>query len=660
MDPAWLAALCAIPWTRAGHLCVQGQGFQQIGSMGGPGNRAFDLDRTPWWRSWWAYALYGLLLISLGTAAYRLRVRQLSLKQRAEHLAEVDRLKTRFFANISHEFRTPLTLILGPVGKWKERLRLGQDKDRHATTSDVGGGATGITADAVELEKDLSMLERNAHRLLRLINQLLDLSKLEAGAMKLRASPMNIVPLVRGLAYSFESSAGLRHIRLEVVAPHEAVEVYCDRDMLEKILSNLISNAFKFTEEGGTVTVEVTDLGIPNSGFGIQNAIPPSFRNGGVAITVSDTGVGIAPGYLEKIFDRFYQVDESQTREHEGSGIGLALVKELVELHHGVIEVKSEIGRGTEFTVRLPLGRAHLKDEEIVETPADVPATTDISPTADGLNEHEGKPEEAESPGAGGQKPIVLVVDDNADVRSFVRQYLFDYEVLESADGRQGVETAKSAIPDLIISDVMMPRMDGYELCRILKHDEKTCHIPIILLTAKAASEHRIEGLETGADDYLIKPFEPKELIARVRNLIETRRRLRERFTIPLKPGEVAVTSMDDAFLQRAIAAVEERMGDETFGIDDLRIALNMSHSQVHRKLTALTNQSPGEFIRYLRLHRAMDLLKGGAGTVAEIAYRVGFSDPSYFSRRFHQLFGVAPSEVRGTPPPAVPPRHPD
>jgi AraC-like DNA-binding protein len=191
-----------------------------------------------------------------------------------------------------------------------------------------------------------------------------------------------------------------------------------------------------------------------------------------------------------------------------------------------------------------------------------------------------------------------------------------------------------------------------------LKQDEKTCHIPIILLTAKAASEYKIEGLETGADDYLIKPFEPKELIARVRNLIETRRRLRERFTIPLRPGEVAVTSMDDTFLQKAIALVEERMGDEAFGIDDLRSGLNMSHSQVHRKLTALTNQSPGEFIRYLRLHRAMDLLKGGAGTVAEIAYQVGFSDPSYFSRRFHQQFGVTPSEVRDTPPPTPPP-HP-
>ena len=253
--------------------------------------------------------------------------------------------------------------------------------------------------------------------------------------------------------------------------------------------------------------------------------------------------------------------------------------------------------------------------------------------------------------GDNGQKPIVLIVEDNADVRAYVRGYLTDFQVLESPDGIKGLVAARETIPDLIISDVMMPGKDGYELCRELKTDERTSHIPVILLTAKATSEHKIEGLETGADDYLIKPFEPKELVTRVRNLIETRRRLRERFSVPLKPGEIAVTSMDDAFLKKAIAIVSERMGDERFGVDELGIALNMSRSQLHRKLTALTNQSTGGFIRYMRLHRAMDLLKGSAGNVAEIAYSVGFSDPSHFSRRFHEQFGVAPSDVRNGPP---------
>jgi CheY-like chemotaxis protein len=242
-------------------------------------------------------------------------------------------------------------------------------------------------------------------------------------------------------------------------------------------------------------------------------------------------------------------------------------------------------------------------------------------------------------------------VEDNADVRTYVREHLISYQILESRDGVGGIETAREVIPDLIISDVMMPGKDGYELCRTLKTDEKTSHIPIILLTAKAGSEDKIEGLETGADDYLAKPFEPKELVARVRNLIESRRRLRKRFTVPLKPGEIAVTSMDDAFLKRAIGIVNERLSDENFGVDELGSALNMSRSQLHRKLTALTSQSTGEFIRYMRLHRAKDLLERGAGTVAEIAFSVGFSDPSHFSRRFHRQFGVTPSDLRNGAP---------
>jgi DNA-binding response OmpR family regulator len=339
-------------------------------------------------------------------------------------------------------------------------------------------------------------------------------------------------------------------------------------------------------------------------------------------------------------------VDASQTREQEGTGIGLALTKELVELHHGTIGVKSELGRGTEFIVRLPLGRSHLKDDEIIEAPTANRERTLKPLEVSGLPE----PSKAEVETGDSKSHIILVVEDNADVRAYVREYLVPlYQVLEARDGIEGMEKAKETIPDLIISDVMMPKMDGYELCRILKLDEKTSHIPIILLTAKAGQENKIEGLETGADDYLTKPFDAKELLVRVKNLIALRRKLRERFSLGqvLKPGEIVVTSIDDAFLRKAMGVVEQRLGDESFSVEDLAHEAGMSRSQLHRKLTALTNQSPSDFIRYMRLHRAMELLTKHAGTVSEVAYSVGFSGVSYFTKCFQEQFGALPSEVK-------------
>jgi signal transduction histidine kinase/DNA-binding response OmpR family regulator len=589
----------------------------------------------PWWRTWWAYAIYGILLVGFVSAAYRLRVRQLNLMHQAEHMAEMDRLKSRFFANISHEFRTPLTLILGPIQKWRDRispdLQVGVKKSQPNTRE----GFQPLT-NTDELHKDLEMADRNAHRLLRLINQLLDLSRLEAGAMELRTSRMNIVPLVKGIAYSFESSAGMRGVALKVDVEEEEIELYCDREMVEKILSNLLSNAFKFTPAGGKVT-----LHIPH---------PTSHIRHHVSISVTDTGIGIPPEQLDRVFDRFYQVDASQPREQEGSGIGLALVKELVELHHGTIQVQSERGRGTTFTVHLPLGRSHLKDDEVVEVPVTVePIMREEEGTV--ADEAVGGASEARESGkAKGEKPIVLIVEDHADVRAYIKNYLVSaYQVTEARDGAEGIDKALETVPDLIISDVMMPRKDGYEVCRTLKLDQKTSHIPIILLTARAASESTIEGLETGADDYLIKPFEPKELLARVKNLIDLRRKLRERFraSVPLKPGEVAVTSMDDAFLQKVKSVVETHIGDEGFGVENLGNEVSMSRSQVHRKLTALTGMSASDFIRYLRLHRAMDLLKQNAATVAEIAYSVGFNSPAHFTKCFRDQFGMTPTEAR-------------
>jgi signal transduction histidine kinase/DNA-binding response OmpR family regulator/ligand-binding sensor domain-containing protein len=592
----------------------------------------------PWWRTIGAYSGYLLLIIGLLAAAYRMRLRQVQIKQQmemehfqAEHLAEVDRLKSRFFANISHEFRTPLTLILGPI-----------EKLRSLTTGK-------------EAHNMLGMMKRNAQQLLRLINQLLDLSKIEAGAMQLQARPGNIVPLVRGISYSFESSAGLRNIDLKVSTGQNEIQMYFDRDKIEKIITNLLANAFKFTPDGGCITIgiNVAKSGAKHSlNRGETNLSPLEKGNkeDRVQITVTDNGIGIPQDKLPHIFDRFYQVDSSSTREQGGTGIGLALVKELVEMHHGTIHVSSQPRSGTEFTVSLPLGREHLQTEEIVsvrtEKESSIPVVETLPEASLPEQEMETKPARKKG------KSLILIVEDNGDVRQYIRENLPpDCHVLEATDGLAGIEKALEIIPDLIISDVMMPRRDGYELCRTLKNDERTSHIPIILLTAKAASENKIEGLQTGADDYLIKPFEPKELAARVTNLIELRRKLRERFATvnPLQLSDVTVSSVDEAFLKKVLSAVEANLADEGFHLEELSQRLGMSRTQLYRKLTALTGQAPWAYIRFIRLHRAMGLLQKNSGTVSEIAYRVGFNDPSYFSKCFHKQFGKSPTAVQKT-----------
>jgi len=571
----------------------------------------------PFWRTWWAYSVYVIALGAAFQGVRRYDLKRSGLKHQVEldeallkEREETDRMKSRFFANISHEFRTPLTLILGPIRKWHER------------------------AHEREEAADLEMADRNARRLLRLINQLLDLSRLEAGGMKLRAAPGNIVPFVKGIAHSFSSSAGKRHIRLCVQSSSDEIELYFDRDKMEKILTNLLSNAFKFTSDGGAVNI------------GIRS--PSSNGRNLLDMVIADDGIGIARKELPLVFDRFYQVDASQTRAHEGSGIGLALTKELVELHGGTIVVRSEIGKGAEFTLTFPLGRDHLKPDEVVSSQepgspqiAYMPGLEDESPSV---------PETGKAEIETGSLPLVLIVEDNADVREYMKGYLVPrYQVIEAADGSEGIEQAKETIPDLIISDVMMPKIDGYELCRILKRDEKTSHIPIILLTARVETGDRIDGLETGADDYLTKPFEARELLARVKNLIELRQTLRSKFEKgkPLRPGDIVVTSLDDQFLRKVIAVVEEHMSDEAFSVEAMAIEVGMSRAQLHRKLKALTSLPAGDFIRYLRLQRARDLIEKNAGTIGEIAYLVGFGSPSYFAECFHEQFGVLPSEAR-------------
>jgi len=370
-------------------------------------------------------------------------------------------------------------------------------------------------------------------------------------------------------------------------------------------------------------------------------------------ISVSDTGSGISKKQLPHILDRFYQVNDSYIKDGDGTGIGLALTKELVQLHHGIIEVESNVGVGTTFRVYLPLGSEHLAPEEIETSPQSAPETR--WSTVD--NETTEPASQYLQPATSNDSPIILIVEDNLDLRQYIRSYLDQtYNVIEAENGQQGLEKSIEHIPDLVISDVMMPLMDGYELCHKLKIDERTSHIPVILLTARASIESKLEGLETGADDFITKPFDTDELQVRVKNLIEQRYKLRERFSKKLtSPGsyilqlhDELITSMDQKFIQKAISVVEKNMKDFDFGVEAFSNEMAMSRMQLHRKLKAIVNQSASVFIRNIRLRKAAALLSKKSETVTEIAFEVGFNNLSWFTKCFHDQYGVSPSEYPG------------
>jgi signal transduction histidine kinase/ligand-binding sensor domain-containing protein/CheY-like chemotaxis protein len=580
----------------------------------------------PPWKTWWAYSLYVLFIGSVLYFIIRFYLKrqrllnELELEHvQTEKLEELDRLKSRFFANISHEFRTPLTLILGPL---QSLISLSKDD---------------------KTKQDLNIMQRNAHRLQNLINQLLNLSKLESGKMKLQAREENIVALINGYIQSFESLAKQKKIALNFKSTEENIPVFVDKDKIEKILFNLLSNAFKFTGVGGLIEVAVSCNGSAATDF--------------VEIKISDTGPSIPPDKLTHIFDRFYQADDSYTKDQEGSGIGLALTKELVELHHGKITVDSQLGEGTLFTVFLPLGKEYLKPEEIVNSaePDEMlePVEHIIQFTESETKEILIDDEKEDT------RPLLLIVEDNDDLRAYIRSYLADdYRISEAIDGEMGMKKAIEKIPDLIISDVMMPKMDGYELCEKLKTDERTSHIPVVLLTARASMESRIEGLETGADDFITKPFDPVELQTRVKNLIVQRRRLQDRFMKKIRKMGLEhffeketedITPMDQKFMQRIILIIQKYLSDPDFDVEMLSSAMALSRMQVHRKLMGLSGYTPGNFIRHLRLNKAAELIKNKTGTVSEITFDVGFNNLSYFSKCFKKQFGVLPSEYNTT-----------
>ncbi len=550
-----------------------------------------------------AALFYALIMFLL----YREKLRNQLLLERmkAKKLHEFDMMKLRFFTNVSHEIRTPLTLILGPL----EKLRNKQVPEN-------------------QVQPMLDIMHRNAKQLNQLINQILDFRKLETGNLKLELTDGELVGFLEGIKNQFDHMAKEKEIEYAFNSLVDKVSCKFDPDMIEKILTNLLSNAFKFTGKGGKITMNLSLV------FDNRNNLTfaPDMESRTVEISVKDTGRGIPAANLDKIFNRFFMTGEKS--ELPGTGIGLALVRELVKLHNGTIDVASKPGQGSKFTVRIPLIETNFMEEERS------PAGMAENPPAL-ISDHQEHPLTF-------QQKIMLIIEDNPDVRLFIRHH-FDnsYRVLEAADGTEGWNLSLKTIPDIILCDILMPRLDGYELVKRLKNEEKTSHIPVILLTALASKDHELEGLTSGADDYITKPFDLAILQTKIENILAIRQSLKEKYSgeILLQPRNVLITPPDERFLRRAIEIVENNMADPDLDIEKFATEVGVSRMQLYRKLNALTDMTVKEFIRDIRLKRAAQLLLQKKQNVSEIAFGVGFRDLSHFRKCFRQKFGISASE---------------
>ncbi|MEO0725487.1 MAG: two-component regulator propeller domain-containing protein [Bacteroidota bacterium] len=559
----------------------------------------------PWWWSLLAKITYLLVALSLLGLFYRYQLNRQLAEREAEELRKLDELKTRFFTNISHEFRTPLTMILGPAKRSLQAL----SKNKVA-----------------EAISDHRIIIQNGKRLLRLINEILDINKLEAGKLEPQIQLLEVISFTREQLNSFTALAEESQVQLKFSATPKELQLDTDADMLSKILSNLLSNALRFTPGGGTVTLKLR----------AKNAV--------LLLDVQDTGIGIPEDQLPAIFDRFYQVTGPHQAKRSGTGIGLALTKELTELLGGAIDVSSKLEEGTTFSLRFPITQE-----------ATTSAVTEATPTVDASLQFQ-DPLIVEAPAqrlisTDGSELNILIVEDNTDMADYVASCLDQkYQVDFALNGRQGLDQALANVPDLIITDVMMPEMDGFELCEAIKSDERTSHIPVIILTARAGVDKRLEGLRRGADAYLAKPFNEEELQIRVEQLLNLREQLRQRWQQSMSSDGQPVPNddhLDQEFMSRIQKVIDQHLQQSTFEVDDLAREMGMSESQVRRKLNALTGLPPVRFIRSVRVQRAQVLLRSSELSVAEIAYETGFSDPKYFSRIFSRATGYSPSDFR-------------
>ena len=556
----------------------------------------------PLWKTWWAYCFY--VLITIGILYYvielyiadkrsRMVAEQEAVKrQKEQHL---DELKFRFFTNISHEFRTPLALIITPL-----ELLI-----RNTVDTTLKG----------QLEKILG----NAKDLLRLVNQLLDFRRLEQKGERLKPSSVSIKEFIEGCVRPFEDLAHERHIELACECQFTNEDIFLlDAQKMTRVINNLLSNALKFTPEGGIITV----------GAGWQEPAMETDKPAGIFITVSDTGTGIKPEDLENIFTRFYQSDNTKSPGmNTGSGIGLHLVKGYIDLHKGDIRVESTVGKGTAFIITLPWPE---QEDTTIHEAATTPQT---EKTPIGTND---------------KNITLLVVEDNEQFRTFMKDLLeHDFHILTAADGQEGLDMARDYNPDLIISDVMMPRMDGYEFCRQIKNDMKCSHIPFILLTARNSSESRSGAYAAGADSFIAKPFDIDVLNSRIHQLLEQRERRIASFKeeTRIDPKEITITSLDEKLIQKALECIEKNMDNTEYNVEALSADIGIERTSLYRKMQAIAGQTPTEFMRTVRLKRAAVLLEKGQYTVQEISWMVGFNTPRYFSSYFKEMFGMTPSQ---------------
>jgi signal transduction histidine kinase/DNA-binding response OmpR family regulator/ligand-binding sensor domain-containing protein len=583
-------------------------------------NRDLNIDATPakvgfyveppvWKEPWFVVLIISFLATIVAFINH--------LYHRNKIIEELSDTRVRLFTNISHELRTPLTLIMGSLVKI---LQLSETNKN--------------------LREPLNLMQRNSKRLLRLVNQILDYRKIEVGQMKFEPSKGDIVDFIHEEFLSFISEAEAKKVELTFQSEVEHYDVWFDPDKIEKIMFNLIGNAIKFTPTEKTVSVEIKLL--KRDAFEATRINNHKIKevNNWINIIVADTGIGIAKSNLDKIFDSFYQVQDHSAKISGGTGIGLSVAKEMVKLHLGEINVESTLGVGTTFSVKIPVINQEMIDGIV---------NAGTINKAEYFLEQEVVVESGEvnsEPDNGRSK--ILIVEDNIDMRQFIRSELYkNYEVMEAIDGIDGFEKALSFGPDLIVSDIMMPRMDGIELCRKTKSDERTSHIAIILLTARTNQEDLLAGLETGADDYLSKPFNSEELKLRIHNIIETRKKIREKFgsSLKLEPKSIAITSVDQKLIERAIEIIEQHMDDEDFSVETFSNLIGMNRVSLYHKIKSLTNLSPREFFTLIRLKRASQLLKESGLSITEIAYQVGFKDSSHFSKLFRKQFGQSPKE---------------
>jgi signal transduction histidine kinase/DNA-binding response OmpR family regulator len=577
----------------------------------------------PFWMTVYAYIFYGLAIIGFVLYLRHKGIQRLKRKfaleqerihaeqdrKEAERIRELDRLKIKFLTNLSHEFRTPISLILGPVDNL-----LTQEKSEHSFSQ-------------------LYMIKRNARRLLNLVNQLLDFRKMEEQELKLHETEGELVSFVKEVADSFKDLSERKKIDFEFKSEIDELYTLFDHDKIERILFNLLSNAFKFTLEGGSIFLKLEK---------IDNQVDQSKT--WVSVKVSDTGIGIPEDKKEKIFERFFQNATAASILNQGTGIGLSITKEFVKMHGGSIEVDSEPGSGTTFTIDLPFVPL-AAPEKIDQT---VPEQAEPVIESEQVKEPSEEEEETTPFNSRSIMPSILLVEDNDDFRFYLKDNLrLQYKVFEATNGKEGWQKALASHPQLIVSDISMPHMNGIELCRKIKSDKRTSHIPVILLTALTAEEDQLKGLETGANDYITKPFNFEVLNAKIKNLLVLNTTLKSAYTKQIKvvSPEVSIESEDEKLLKNITIYLEENLTNPQLSVEELSKHLGMSRSSLYSKLLELTGETPVEYIRSVKLEKAAVLLEKSDMNVAQIAYSVGFSTPNYFAKSFKTKYNMLPSE---------------